>query len=78
MITMIYVGNVFLHGVIVITIFSVLRWRHCKYGTIAPKSKEPGDLLWPRGLPYGLSGALCASLSVGLIHCGTDSLTVLQ
>lgn len=75
---MIYIDNVFLHEVIVITIFSMLRWKHCKYGAIARKSKELGDLLWLGSLPYGLSGPWCAGLSVGLIHCGTDSLTVLQ
>lgn len=68
----------FLHGVIIITTFSTMRWRHRKCGAIDGKGKELGDALWPGGLPYGISGALCAELSVVLIHCDTNSLTVLQ
>ena len=68
----------FLRGVLTMTVFSTLKWRRCKCGAIDSKGMELGDALWPGGLPYGISGDLCAELSVVLIHCDTDSLTVLQ
>lgn len=68
-----------LRGVLTITVFSTLKWRHRKCGAIDSKGRELGDALWPGGLPYGISGGLvCRAIcsTHPLWYRFSDSITV--